>query len=714
MAKSIFSGRVFFDHLAKTAGLSITDWLQKCLGNGVATGHLEDSYRNLIRRYGGAYSVICAHCWFYGGGLDPRYKHITLLREPLNRTVSLLFFIVNNHEYGHSRELGQVPEWESAKRFIDSEGEDLDPLFRSMISNYYVEHFSSILSFNLRSDDQKLADALIAIEQYDVWGMYEAMPEFLVDVSDLLGLATIQRLPHVNTTTQKIKINNLSPKFQQKLKELNELDIEFYRVMCARYNELRKKKTPKPCRIESDWVPFHQQTEPVQMFVERAKPEFVLISAHCNGNVIEIESGGVLVFELKFSLSVELAQMMIGIHIMDNGERLLFGTNTMLLGKPLLNIGQGTHEIRYYLGANLPKGQYSAGFSFIESKGDVSRELAWYDKLLTFHVTLPQMLTSVGDVRLPFDIDYQKKSETVVSLIKDATGMLHIESVFGDVVVGEAFELHVRLVNGSSETWFNTDFHSVRLTYRWLSQATVPGTCDVEQTPLPVLKVLPGQTVSTRMRVLAPQEPGNYRLVLTLLQDRNCLLDERGFAPAILDIYVLATTATRRYPGADVRLINQVGRREGMVMVTDGREGFLVYGPYAYLPAGRYVVRLEGNFESGAVGVLMDVIAWDKDREITLARQEVSEAEKGGVIVELPYLDIQNPVWDFQVRLWVTTDAHVRVEALCIEPMSTGTNKSVSTQREHAAAIRPEKSTQRQTATSGYPKRREKKKPAAS
>ena len=121
MTKShIFAGRVIFDHLPKTAGQAINSWLTKELGSGCVTPNLIGDHQNLIKRYGGEYSVISAHIHFLGDGLDPRYHYITNLREPLDRALSWLFFVYKNHE------AEQLPGlWKLVERFVVSEGEDL-------------------------------------------------------------------------------------------------------------------------------------------------------------------------------------------------------------------------------------------------------------------------------------------------------------------------------------------------------------------------------------------------------------------------------------------------------------------------------------------------------------------------------------------------------------------------------------------------------------
>ena len=93
-----FPGRVVFDHLPKTAGQAVNAWLRSSLGAACVTTTLAGDHRELITRYGGEYSLISAHVTFSGEGLDPRYQYVTCLREPIDRAISWLFFVLNNHD----------------------------------------------------------------------------------------------------------------------------------------------------------------------------------------------------------------------------------------------------------------------------------------------------------------------------------------------------------------------------------------------------------------------------------------------------------------------------------------------------------------------------------------------------------------------------------------------------------------------------------------
>jgi hypothetical protein len=74
----------------------------------------------------------------------------------------------------------------------------------------------------------------------------------------------------------------------------------------------------------------------------------------------------------------------------------------------------------------------------------------------------------------------------------------------------------------------------VMLSYHWLNQLGHPVIYDGERTPFPVV-LAPGQTVTVQLRVVAPTEPGCYRLVVLPVQELHHWLDEFGFTPGVLE-----------------------------------------------------------------------------------------------------------------------------------------------------------------------------------
>jgi Wzt C-terminal domain len=417
-------------------------------------------------------------------------------------------------------------------------------------------------------------------------------------------------------------------------------------------------------------------------------PEFLLLHARLNDSS-SIERGQSLCFDIGFSLAADVGELEIGIHVYDEEGRQAFGTNTTLLQRPLRDVRRGTHQASYRLVADLPDGQYSAGLTFTEHHADNNRELARYNCLVPFRVSTSRLTPSVGYLSLPVEFDQQQTSNNVVGPMPGAKGGLDAEAALGDLILGESVDLPVRLHNASAQTWMSTKFNPIHLSYHWLDQTGNSVIFDGERTPLPVDEILSGQTLNARMHVVAPATVGHYRLVLMPVQENRFWFDALGFDPGEMELAVVAQDDVRRFPGADARLSSQVGRREGSGLVSGGQEGFLMFGPHARLAAGRYIARIEGQGEPPAAGAWMDVCL-DKGRR-TLSRQELSVGENQGWLLELPF-ELAASVSDLEVRLWVTAEAHVRVESLSIEPDKTHGTKLVPAESGESAETRPRSS----------------------
>jgi SAM-dependent methyltransferase len=222
-----FPGRIFFDHLPKTAGTAVNAWLVEALGTGCVSPTLPGAYhRDLIRQYGGLYSVISAHVHFQPGeGLDPRYQYMALFREPVDRVLSWVHYLVSN--YDDSQKLRAL-----AVRFLETEGQEVPDGLKGM-SNFYVDHFCRINGSGEESDDEKIANALAAIQQYDVVGLYQEMPRFVADVARLVGLPRPREIDRVNVTKQRPQVNQISPALRERIVALNQLDLRLYAKVVA-------------------------------------------------------------------------------------------------------------------------------------------------------------------------------------------------------------------------------------------------------------------------------------------------------------------------------------------------------------------------------------------------------------------------------------------------------------------------------------------------
>jgi hypothetical protein len=101
----------------------------------------------------------------------------------------------------------------------------------------------------------------------------------------------------------------------------------------------------------------------------------------------------------------------------------------------------------------------------------------------------------------------------------------------------------------------------------------------------------------------------------------------------------------------------EAARIEGDALVSTGAPGFVVYGPYATLSEGRYVLLVEGRVEDAGDGqVIVDVVS----RGRVFAEQAITSPVAEGTIATLAFeLDGSTPDVEFRVR--VGEGARIRV-----------------------------------------------------
>ena len=254
MMPSIRSCRwqLIFDHLPKTAGQAVNAWLINNLESGCVTQNMIGGHSDLIVEFGGRYPVISAHLAFNNEGFHPDYEYVTIFREPVDRAISWLYFILG---HGCSEELIRgwkavgadkylcVDELFSAvQRFVESDGEEIHPvLLKNRIGHHlenpYVNHLLSIHSGGFYNNCDAIDLALDLVGRYKIWGLYERLPEFIGDLAALINVPVPSQITPMNVTRFRPKVGEISQKLRESLESLNALDTEFYRRLQAIYDE---------------------------------------------------------------------------------------------------------------------------------------------------------------------------------------------------------------------------------------------------------------------------------------------------------------------------------------------------------------------------------------------------------------------------------------------------------------------------------------------
>jgi hypothetical protein len=371
-----------FDHLPKTAGQAVNSWLSSTLGNGCVTDNLIGKHRELISSYGGTFSVISGHILFDPEeGLDPRYQYVTLVREPVDRVISWLYFVTKNHTQD---QLGSL--FISCLEFLDSEGSMLSEELIPAISNLYVNHFSNIISTSEAEEEVRLNNALSALKMYDVIGTYEDISRFTNDLGAFIGVPAPEKLEQVNATAWRPATAEVSPNLRDRIAKLNHLDLQFY-------SEVKKLLAAVPARM----APTSQLWSSLPQRSPRIKNcEALMVNEISMRSPANVQDGDVITFVLDIQLNRHVDKFEAGIHIFDDQGRWAFGVNNDMLDINYTNVMPGRYRVLHHLVARLPTGSFTAGFSFSDISGKRRSELFWHDAACSFAVTSSQQHPGVG------------------------------------------------------------------------------------------------------------------------------------------------------------------------------------------------------------------------------------------------------------------------------------------------------------------------------
>ena len=532
---NVFSGRIVIDHQTKTGGMAVSTWLRDILGDGVVSPDIAGNHQSAIRQYGGIYSIISGHVDFQGEGFDPRYKYLTLLREPVDRILSWLFYA--------AYDAPETPNYQRDKQaslvFLESEGQIIPEEIMKVVSNNYTMHFSQVFRnthYEVFSEDQLLTLAIEALKKYDILGFFDQMPQYLKEVADLIGILPPESIAKVNVTSKRLHVSGISDAFRTRIINLNHLDIQLFNAVHA-WKDLQSQTfaLPMPTLTATLWDKYN--LAPERVVISKA---IILGSATLTPGYNFYYSEPIT-FDVDIFLTRNINELNIGLQIFDSNMRCAFGINTMLLNQIHRQLSIGSHRITYNLFAHLPVGKYSIGIACTEMLPSESCELLWRDKLCQFEVFHHTNHTSIGYANLLPSISFVKLDLGFEnSVVNQPLGNLKVIGFVNSMRTSQQILLDVIIQNFSAEPWLDSVFIPINISYHWYDRENNPIVFDGVRTKLPQGGISPEQTVQTQITVLAPQQPGDYVLFITLVQESCAWFEDFGndFSPALIEVSV--------------------------------------------------------------------------------------------------------------------------------------------------------------------------------
>ncbi len=106
------------------------------------------------------------------------------------------------------------------------------------------------------------------------------------------------------------------------------------------------------------------------------------------------------------------------------------------------------------------------------------------------------------------------------------------------VRAGELFTPRVCFRNAGSQGWRSVDWYPVFLAYHWLAPDGTPVIWDGERTRLP-FTLYPERKMCLNPLVIAPEEPGTYRLQFDLVREHQYWFAQKGSSPLEVTVEVM-------------------------------------------------------------------------------------------------------------------------------------------------------------------------------
>ncbi|WP_246161403.1 hypothetical protein [Segnochrobactrum spirostomi] len=583
--------------------------------------------------------MISGHIEFDHTPFDPRYKYITCIREPIDRYVSWLYFMLGNP--------AEDPRLRAAVAdFIASEGEPPPAGVPFFQSNAYVGHFSAISDRIATDDQQRLDHAVSVVQDFDVWGLYDNLDGFLVETAKLLETGSPAPLEPVNRTEQRPAVADLPPRLRSRIEEINALDI-------ALYAALRAQRARRPGRLAALFS--KGQTAPERPWPGATSriattPDFTLTACRLEG-ATSLRRGDQVRTKVDFTLRRSYAALFANVRILDDAGRCVFGLDDSERFK-LEPVAGGAVSWKTSVVADLPEGSYSISLKLdVEDDGRVVPLARLHDALAFDILPAPRVRAWTGSHDLPVSMAFD---QPIPHLLESERYPLSLPK---RVEPGAEIQLQLPPPKGA-----DADRSMPTMALRWVriidGHPHFNGMTNVA--PDAVAEPI---TITVR----APDAIGKYRAHLAVAAGSG---DPRAPDAIVIEsgeTHVLPKDGLR-YAGGDAQCApTQIGRRQGGTIASNGTPGFLVHGPYAALPAGIYRVVVRGSATGGT--------GWaDACHQGGTARLGYHPFGSGGAAGSGALADFvirsDRDIEGLEVRVWADSGARVMVSEIAIVPQT--------------------------------------------
>jgi hypothetical protein len=516
------------------------------------------------------YDAITGHLAAIPGDSLPTDRVcVTLLREPVDRAISQFSFMRTIHTSGLRRE----PRAETVDAWVASmEESDGDTL------NGHVEALWP-LGWSVQerpSTPQRVEAAIEALRRFDIVGLQDQLLESVAVLDYWMGWPASAALPVDNRTPDRPAVTDLAPRTRARLSDLLAPDIELFEYARQRFAKQRLSvlihATAEHSKTQSANVAPVQSELLSETLAERADDgarfpgesgtgEIVVSGVTVTGEVSGrefVQTGEWVTIAIEMDSRIDELNLTAGFAIRDHNAGLMFGTNTLLLGRSI-SVTPGRYSVSFRFPNALGMGKYSVTVALHRGASHLDGCFHWQVAAATFEVADSIAKEFEGRVQLHVDADVVPLDSGSVVACRDVDRLsnsplqigrrnaalrdfrAHLSAIreTDQIRAGAEGLMELTIGNRSDEVWGAFGRRPVHVAHRWIASDGSVLMYDGLRTPFPH-DVKPGQDVRLPCLFRAPDVTGEACLVWTLVQEEVAWFDERNRDSRLIQVVRVA------------------------------------------------------------------------------------------------------------------------------------------------------------------------------